>query len=294
MAPYLAIVGQRVSRVVRRGRQTLIKAGHQAALPVLQRLAASWTKPKHAAFILDGSRRYAVKQDLRTCRMGHERGAERFYQLISLCHRYGIPNLSVYAFSIENFKRSPEEIDALLDILRRTMEEMRQPENIVNRLGVRVCIIGDRNYVPPAVREAIERVEEHTRGHQGMRLFMSVAYDGREELVQAARRCAGGATDGHAITMEEISRNTYLRTHVPEVPRVDFIVRTGGCKRLSSFLMWDATHAEIYFTEKLWPEFDEYEFLRALMSFASQVQSSQVANIQYWSDGKLAGATQAA
>lgn len=290
MAPYLASVAQRFNTAFRKSSQTLSKAGHKAALPIMQRLAAGWSKPKHAAFILDGSRRYAVKENLSTCRMGHEAGAERFYQLIRYCHRYGIPNLSVYAFSIENFKRSPEEIHAILDILRRTMEEMLQPENLVNRLGVRVCIIGDRNHVPPVVREAIERVEQHTRGHQGLRLFMSVAYDGREELVQAARRCAGGAADGHGITMDEISRNTYLRTHIPEVPVVDFIVRTGGCKRLSSFLMWDATHAEIYFTDALWPEFDEYEFLRALMSFAGQVQSSQVANIQYWSEPKVAGA----
>ena len=261
------------------------------ALPVLREMAATWTKPQHAAFILDGNRRYAVNEKLATCRMGHEMGTERFYGLIELCHRYGVPNLSVYAFSIENFKRSEKEIAAILDIVRIACDDMAAPDSVVHRLGCRVRIIGDRGMVPAEVRDAIERAERATAHHEAMTVFISVAYDGREDIVQAARRCVieamergqSAASVASAITIESMTRHMYLRAHDDGVPPVDLIVRTGGAKRLSSFLMWDASHAEIHFDPVLWPAFGELQFLQALAEFAKRETSSQAVDLHYWS-----------
>jgi undecaprenyl diphosphate synthase len=253
-------------------------------LPLLRRASLGWKKPVHAAFILDGNRRYAVKEKLATCRMGHEIGARRFHDLIELCHRHGVPNLSVYGFSIENFKRSPAEIAAIFDIVRLTCDAMLDPDNVVNRVGCRVRVIGDRSLVSPEVRAAIERAEEHTARHTNMTVFMSVAYDGREEIVRAACRCAAqAADDAERITMEEMARNMYVRAHCPDVPPVDLVVRSGGAHRLSSFLLWDASHAEIHFDPTLWPDYGEVQFLRALEVFDERVQSSQAIDMKYWS-----------
>jgi undecaprenyl diphosphate synthase len=290
----LAMFGERFGTLAHGAQAAVSRTARAVGLPVLRRMASSWAKPKHAAFILDGNRRYAVNEKLATCRMGHEMGTQRFYQLIELCHRYGIPNLSVYAFSIENFSRSQKEILAILDILRIALDDMAAPGSVVHRLGCRVRVIGDRSMVPDEVRTAIERAERATMHHATMTVFISVAYDGREDIVHAARQCVaeaveraprsrGAADVASAITIEAMTRHMYLRTHDAGVPPVDLIVRTGGAKRLSSFLMWDASHAEIHFDPVLWPAFGEFEFLRALGEYHERVASSQAVNLHYWS-----------
>lgn len=276
----LAMFGERVGTLAHGAQAAVSRTARTVGLPVLRRMAASWVKPMHAAFILDGNRRYAVHEKLATCRKGHEMGTQRFYGLIELCHRYGIPNLSVYAFSIENFQRSQEEITAILDILRLALDDMAAPGSVVHRLGCRVRVIGDRAMVPAEVGAAIERAERATGHHTAMTVFISVAYDGREDIVHAARQCAAEG----AITMEAMTRHMYLRAHDAGVPPVDLIVRTGGAKRLSSFLMWDASHAEIHFDPVLWPSFGEFEFLRALREFDARVASSQAVNLHYWQE----------
>lgn len=288
---------ERFNSVLGDARVGVEKAARAVALPVLRRMASTWNKPVHAAFILDGNRRYAVDAKLATCRMGHEMGTQRFYGLIELCQRYGIPNLSVYAFSIENFQRSPKEITAILDIVRIALDDMAAPGSLVHRLGCRVRVIGDRAMVPAEVRAAIDRAERVTRHHSAMTVFISVAYDGREDIVQAARQCVAEAMErpgrsrsaasvASSITIEAMTRHMYLRAHDAGVPPVDFIVRTGGAKRLSSFLMWDASHAEIHFDPVLWPAFGELEFLRSLGEFNKREASSQAVNLQYWSEKK--------
>jgi undecaprenyl diphosphate synthase len=289
-----AKLGDRLNSMLGGARAAVEKAAHAAELPVLRRMASSWNKPVHAAFILDGNRRYAVNEKLATCRMGHEMGTQRFFALIELCHQYGIPNLSVYAFSIENFKRSQKEIEAIFDIVRVAMDHMAAPGSMVHRLNCRVRVIGDRSMVPAEVRAAIRRAERATQHHTAMTVFVSVAYDGREEIVQAARRCVaeamqqgrahGASAVANAITFESLTRHMYLRAHDPGVPPVDLVVRTGGAKRLSSFLMWDSSHAEIHFDPVLWPAFGELHFLRALAEFNRRETSSQAVNLHYWSE----------
>lgn len=273
-------------------RVALDKVARPAGLSVLRKRVSSWVRPVHAAFILDGNRRYAMNAKLTTYRMGHEMGTQRFYGLIELCHQYGIPNLSVYSFSIENFKRSQTEITALFDILRTTLNDMATPGNLVHRLGCRIRIIGDRAMVPAEVSAAMQRAEHATQHHAAMTVFIGVAYDGREEIVQAARRCVaeavsssndarGAASVASAITIEAMTRHMYLRAHEASVPPVDLVVRAGGAKRLSSFLMWDASHAELHFDPVLWPEFGEFEFLRALSEFNKRQASSQTVDLRY-------------
>jgi undecaprenyl diphosphate synthase len=283
----LANFQERFGTMTLTARAAFARTTRAVGLPVLRSMAATWAKPVHAAFILDGNRRYAVNEKLATCRKGHEIGTQRFYGLIELCHRYGVRNLSVYAFSIENFKRSQEEIHAILDILRIALDDMAAPGSTVHRLGCRVRVIGDREMVPEEVRAAIDRAEAATRHLTGMTVFISVAYDGREDIVQAARRCveeARGAGDAaSAITIEAMTRHMYLRAHDAGVPPVDLVVRTGGARRLSSFLLWDASHAELHFDPVLWPAFGEFEFLQALGRFNEREVSSQAVNVQYGS-----------
>ena len=267
------------------GRRVLSNAPRAILLWGLRRLEPAWAKPRHAAFILDGNRRYAVKAKLPACRMGHQIGARRFHELIEYCRRYGIRNLAVYAFSIENFSRSEKEISAILDIVRSTCDGILDPENDVHRVGCRLRVIGDRSLVPEAVRASIEQAEECTKHHSAMTVFMSVAYDGREEIARAVRRCVTELRNNDdRITIADLSRAMYIRAHAVDVPPVDLIVRTGGARRLSSFLMWDSSHAEIHFDDTLLPDFGEVEFLRALAAFNRRVRSSQAIQLNYWND----------
>lgn len=293
--------GERFHNLLGGTRVAVEKATRAVELAKLRRKASTWARPVHAAFILDGNRRYAVNAKLATCRMGHEMGMQRFYDLVELCHQYGIQHLSVYSFSIENFKRSQKELTAIFDILRVGFDDMAAPDSVVNRLGCRVRVIGDRSMVPAEVQAAIERAERATEHHTAMTVFFTVAYDGRDDIVQAAKKCVAEAVREavqstsspsedaiasavtSAITMEAMTRHMYLRAHEAEVPPVDFVVRVGGGKRLSSFLMWDVTHAELHFDPVLWPAFSELEFLRALREFDRREASSQAMKLHYWS-----------
>lgn len=287
------IASRQIGSRLRGIHRTCRRVGRTAGLAWLRGMAPGWRKPAHASFILDGNRRYAVREGLECLRQGHQKGSERFMELLEYCFIYGIRFVSVYALSLDNLKRSKEEVAALVDFARVISDRLADPNSLVHRIGCRVRIIGNCEVLPEATRDAIDRVERATEGYSAMTLFLSGAYDGREELVRAANRCAFKASQTAAkttakteyasstITVETLNRHMYVRDHDTNVPPVDLVVRTGGARRLSGFLMWDTTHAEIHFTPVLWPEFDEYEFLRALQSFDVRVASSQEVHMRY-------------
>ncbi len=220
---------------------------------------------EHIAFIMDGNGRWAKARGLPRTE-GHRAGAETVRRVLSYCRDAGIRYLTLYAFSVENWKRPKEEVETLMHLLVAylTSEEKTFHEN-----QVRIRYMGRKSDLPTEVREALDRVETATAAYE-RQLILCLSYGGRTELAHAAqaiaRQVARGELDPEAITEETIARNLYL----PDVPDPDLIVRTSGEMRLSNFLLWQASYAELYVTPVLWPDFGEADFQAALDAFASR------------------------
>lgn len=220
---------------------------------------------EHIAFIMDGNGRWAKARGLPRTE-GHRAGAETVRRVLSYCRDAGIRYLTLYAFSVENWKRPKEEVETLMHLL---VAYLASEEKTFHENQVRIRYMGRKSDLPTEVREALDRVEAATAAYD-RQLILCLSYGGRTELAHAAqaiaRQVARGELDPEAITEETIARNLYL----PDVPDPDLIVRTSGEMRLSNFLLWQASYAELYVTPVLWPDFGEADFQAALDSFASR------------------------
>ncbi|MGN0890135.1 MAG: polyprenyl diphosphate synthase [Candidatus Spyradenecus sp.] len=220
---------------------------------------------KHIAFIMDGNGRWAKARGLPRTE-GHRAGAETVRRVLGYCRDAGIRYLTLYAFSVENWKRPKEEVETLMHLL---VAYLASEEKTFHENQVRIRYMGRKSDLPAEVREALDRVEAATAAYE-RQLILCLSYGGRTELAHAAqaiaRQVARGELDPEAITEETIARNLYL----PDVPDPDLIVRTSGEMRLSNFLLWQASYAELYVTPVLWPDFGEADFQAALASFASR------------------------
>lgn len=220
---------------------------------------------EHIAFIMDGNGRWAKTRGLPRTE-GHRAGAETVRRVLGYCRDAGIRYLTLYAFSVENWKRPKEEVETLMHLL---VAYLASEEKTFHENQVRIRYMGRKSDLPTEVREALDRVEAATAAYE-RQLILCLSYGGRTELAHAAqaiaRQVARGELDPEAITEETIARNLYL----PDVPDPDLIVRTSGEMRLSNFLLWQASYAELYVTPVLWPDFGEADFQAALNSFASR------------------------
>ena len=220
---------------------------------------------EHIAFIMDGNGRWAKARGLPRTE-GHRAGAETVRRVLGYCRDAGIRYLTLYAFSVENWKRPKEEVETLMHLL---VAYLASEEKTFHENQVRIRYMGRKADLPAEVREALDRVEAATAAYE-RQLILCLSYGGRTELAHAAqaiaRQVARGELDPEAITEETIARNLYL----PDVPDPDLIVRTSGEMRLSNFLLWQASYAELYVTPVLWPDFGEADFQAALNSFASR------------------------
>lgn len=220
---------------------------------------------EHIAFIMDGNGRWAKARGLPRTE-GHRAGAETVRRVLSYCRDAGIRYLTLYAFSVENWKRPKEEVETLMHLL---VAYLASEEKTFHENQVRIRYMGRKSDLPTEVREALDRIETATAAYE-RQLILCLSYGGRTELAHAAqaiaRQVARGELDPEAITEETIARNLYL----PDVPDPDLIVRTSGEMRLSNFLLWQASYAELYVTPVLWPDFGEADFQAALDSFASR------------------------
>ena len=198
---------------------------------------------RHIAFIMDGNGRWAKKRGMPR-EYGHKAGAETFRKICSYCHDVGFKAVTVYAFSTENWKRPQHEVDAIMNLLGSFLDElMRDHEKYSNR----VRFIGDTSVFPQALREKIAYAESLNPDSE-LVINIALNYGGRAELTHAFRQlAAAGKTE---VTEEDISDALYTR----ESGDPDMIVRTGGDLRISNFLLWQAAYAELYFTDKLWPD----------------------------------------
>jgi ditrans,polycis-polyprenyl diphosphate synthase len=243
-----------------------------SGLGVIERLAcrivSSGPTPKHVAFIMDGNRRFARERGWDVA-AGHRRGYDKLEEALRWCCELGIHGVTVYAFSIENFKRSAEEVAALMGLTEEKLHAMSDEQNVVQRRGVRVRVVGDLSRVSDSLRSEMRRVMRMTQGNTRHTLTVCFSYTSRNEIAASVRRLAGACADGKLqpddVSVDLIER--CLLTASPALPPVDLIVRTSGEKRLSDFLLWQSASCAVVFTSVLWPDLSLVRFLALLLRF---------------------------
>jgi undecaprenyl diphosphate synthase len=222
--------------------------------------------PRHVAIIMDGNGRWAIQRGL-TRIAGHRRGKDSVKEVVETARRLGIPYLSLYAFSSENWQRPRDEVSALMRFLRHYLvtEVKRMMKN-----GVRLLTIGNIRRLPREVQLALRDVVERTKRNTGMTVILAVSYGGREELTDAmrsiARRVHRGELTPDAVDEELVASS--LGT--AGIPDPDLLIRTSGEMRISNFLLWQIAYTEIFVTDTLWPDFRERQFLEAINEFQSR------------------------
>ena len=222
--------------------------------------------PQHVAIIMDGNGRWA-KQHGKERYEGHIAGVESVRRVLRAAAAGGVKYLTLYAFSTENWGRPAAEVEAIMELFCKSVVG-ETPELV--KQGVRVQIIGERSRFSSRVVELIDEIERTTEGGQRLTLILAFNYSSRRELVLAmqdiAHRVRKGELAAEDISEETLSKSLMTRT----IPDPDLIIRTSGECRLSNFLLWQASYAEFYFPEVLWPDFDEVEFGKALEVYASR------------------------
>jgi len=227
-------------------------------------MQADLTKlPRHIAIIMDGNGRWAKKRGMpRTA--GHAAGAETFRNIATYCKEIGLEYLTVYAFSTENWKRSAEEVGALMGLLKKyLLEAIEQME----RDRVKMEFFGDLTALDPELQELCQRTREISKRYEGCQVNICLNYGGRDEIIRAAmayaRDCKEGRASADSLTAEQFGEYLFSKG----VPDPDLIIRPSGELRLSNFLPWQSAYSEFYFTDVLWPDFDQEELHRAIAAY---------------------------
>jgi tritrans,polycis-undecaprenyl-diphosphate synthase [geranylgeranyl-diphosphate specific] len=224
--------------------------------------------PEHVAIILDGNRRFAREAGVPTS-VGHALGADKLEEVLDWCRELGIKYVTVYAFSTENFNRSPEEVEALMDLFVKKLKKVASDER-VHRNKVKVRVIGDRSRLPARVVSAIDELERATQNYDNFFVNIAMGYGGRAELVEAVRKICGKVEKGE-IKPDEVSEEVIIEhLYTAGIPDPNLIIRTSGEERLSGFLIWQSAYSELYFCEAYWPAFSKIDFLRAVRTYQSR------------------------
>ncbi|MFB6134752.1 MAG: polyprenyl diphosphate synthase [Halanaeroarchaeum sp.] len=229
--------------------------------------------PEHVAVIQDGNRRFARERGGEPT-SGHDAGARTTEQILEWSAEVGVEELTLYAFSTENFKRPPAEREHLFDLLESKLYDFADADR-VHEDGVRVRAIGETSRLPERVQEAIAYAERRTADYDEFTLNVAVAYGGRSELLRAARDVARSVDAGELDPGDVTKETVESRLYDGEVRDVDLIVRTGGDERTSNFLPWHANgnEAAAYFCTPYWPEFSKIDFLRAIRTYEAREAS---------------------
>jgi len=219
--------------------------------------------PRHVAIIMDGNGRWANRRGLPRV-AGHRAGVEAVRGVVRNCGRAGVEVLTLFAFSTENWRRPAREVGLLMDLF---VSALQQEGRRLHANKVRLRVVGERGAFPEKLQRAIESVEERTRANTGLQLVVAANYGGRWDIADAARRLAeevaAGERDPASIDPDAIAQ----RLSLADLPEPDLFIRSGGEQRISNFLLWQLAYTELYFTECLWPDFDDAEFERAVASF---------------------------
>jgi undecaprenyl diphosphate synthase len=222
--------------------------------------------PAHVAIIMDGNGRWANARGLPRA-TGHRRGAEALRDTVSAIIELGIPYLTVYAFSSENWERPAAEVDSLMGLLRRYLRgEIAE----LHKNGVRLRVIGERNRLPLNIVGQIEDAEALTTGNRQLTFVLALSYSGRREILAAARRlaeaAAAGRLDSRAIDEERFAAELFTE----DIPDPDLVIRTSGEQRISNFLLWQSAYSELVFLDKNWPDFVKEDLAEAVREFQNR------------------------
>ena len=217
---------------------------------------------RHVAIIMDGNNRWAKQRGMAGV-SGHKVGVERIRDVMAACQEVGIEVLTVFAFSSENWRRPPVEVEALMSLF---LLYLKNEAKALKKKGVALRVIGNRERFSPSIKKAIAAAEELTRGGKTT-LVIAADYGGRWDIAEAAKKIAqqvaAGELDSASITEESLHAHTSLA----DLPPLDLLIRTGGEVRISNFLLWQCAYAELFFSDKLWPDFDGEELKKAVASF---------------------------
>ena len=223
--------------------------------------------PTHIAIIMDGNRRWAKKNNKDTA-SGHKEGAENLKRIAKFANKIGIEYMTVYAFSTENWKRTKEEVGAIIKLLKFYIIDFFKN----NDENIKVRVIGKIEDLPKDLYKEIKEVEEKTKNNTGMVLNIAFNYGGRDELVMASKKIASMLKEGtiseEQITEELISNNLYTAGQ----PDPDLLIRTSGEERTSNFLPWQLVYSEFVFTEKYWPEYSQQDLLESIQIFQKRTR----------------------
>ncbi len=222
--------------------------------------------PKHIAIIMDGNGRWAQARHMpRT--VGHAKGAAGVRALVESCARQGIQYLTLFAFSTENWRRPADEVSTLMGLFVQYLEKEM---NELSKAGVRLRVIGDITAFPQELQSRIEAAEQATQHNQVLTLTVAANYGGQWDVVQAVQRWHrhNPSADISQLTQEQLAQN--LST--AGMPDPDLLIRTGGEQRISNFLLWQCAYAELYFTDVLWPDFDETQLAKALSWYSDRTR----------------------
>ena len=215
----------------------------------------------HIAFIMDGNGRWAKKRGMPR-EFGHKKGAETFKKIMEYCGEIGLKAATFYVFSTENWKRSEKEVSALMKLLDEYLDDCYQRLKRKER-DVRFVFLGDKSPFTPSLRAKMEKIEEESKNNSRI-VNLAINYGGRSELVHAYHTLIKeGKTD---ICEDDITHALYTK----DSPELDMVIRTGGDLRISNFLLWQTAYAELYFTDKLWPDFDTTDLDAAIEVFKSR------------------------
>ncbi len=219
--------------------------------------------PKHVAIIMDGNGRWAKKRSLPRM-MGHKAGADTLRKISRFAGKMGIEYITVYAFSTENWKRSDEEVSGLMSLL---LEYLKNAETELGADDVRIRVIGDKSRFSQEIQDEIERVENVTKDNNSVTVTLALNYGGRDEILRAARHLALDVKSGN-INAKDIDESLFSsQLYTNYMPDPDLVIRTSGEMRISNYLLWQISYSEFYFTNVLWPDFNEKEFTKAIDAY---------------------------
>lgn len=222
--------------------------------------------PEHIAIIMDGNRRWARKNNLEI-KEGHKRGADNLEKIAKYCNKIGIKYLTVYAFSTENWKRSKEEVGALMILLKTYLDDFSKRADLDN---IKINILGDITVLDKGLQKSIKNAVDRTKNNTGLILNIAFNYGGRDEITRAVKNIAlmvkNGEIDIENINEELISNNLYTKG----IKDPDLLIRTSGEIRTSNFLPWQIVYSEFCFVEKYWPEFGEEDLLETIKIYQNR------------------------
>ena len=223
-------------------------------------------KPHHLAIIMDGNRRWARQRGLSPV-LGHKKGADVLKQAARYAHNHEVRWLTAFAFSFENWSRPKVEIDGLMGLLRGFLEN---DVGELHKQNVKLRVIGNRSRFSAKLVELIEWAEQYTSGNTGLNLTLALDYGGRQEITDALKVLVSEVENG-ILRVDDIKEDV-VKSRMSSVvlPDIDLLVRTGGEQRISNFMLWDISYAELHFSPVLWPDFSEQDFQQAIDDFLSR------------------------